>query len=64
MLAPFFFVNNYPSPPTQQAKIGALAVQVLATRAAAPTAALEQHIDALVADRYGLSAAEVALLGG
>ncbi|MCR5886563.1 Eco57I restriction-modification methylase domain-containing protein [Hymenobacter sp. J193] len=51
--------------PEQQAEIAALVEQVLAAKAAAPTAdttALEQQIDALVAGLYGLTPQETALL--
>ncbi|QKG52970.1 hypothetical protein [Hymenobacter sp. BRD67] len=55
-----------PATPEQQAAIAGLVEQVLAAKAAAPAAdtqALEQQIDAAVAALYGLTAAEVALLG-
>jgi adenine-specific DNA-methyltransferase len=55
-----------PATPEQQAAIAGLVEQVLAAKAAAPAAdtlALEQQIDAAVAALYGLTPAEVALLG-
>ena len=63
------YVNQLPIPPAtpeQQAAIAGLVEQVLAAKAAAPAAdtqALEQQIDAAVAALYGLTPAEVALLG-
>ncbi|MDO7875685.1 Eco57I restriction-modification methylase domain-containing protein [Hymenobacter sp. ASUV-10] len=63
-------VSQLPIPtatPAQQAAVATLVEQILAARAAAPaadTAALEAQVDALVADLYGLSAAEAALVAG
>jgi len=63
------YLSQLPIPaatPEQQAEIASLVEQVLAAKAAdaaADTTALEQQIDERVTALYGLTPAEVALLG-